>query len=751
MATAQLLVPNLTSTPVPSEASGLIALLEEEDDQLKVYALQRLHAGAADAAWAECASALPLLEALAEDPSFPAREAAAAVASKCFYHLEEYDDALRLALAAGPLRPRAPQRVRPDAGRRRRGQVHRGAPGGGGGGGAGGRAGRGRRSAEEDADPGWRLSWSVMFGKLRTALGAGGGRGLEARRVDQVEAALGAVFASWALCALRCPRAGRAPGGARHKRLEACAGMSVCQGTALPGWGDARKPQEKWTTQGPVSFQVALDLVESEDQKFLLEVVAAFPEVQEPEAAAEAAAAGEEKKEGPGEEEAEPLLGGEGVPTPPCPQATGPLDGDSEEVRGRFANLKRVLVDGFCTDLTLNFLHGQNNTDLLLLEKTKAATEGRNSVLHNATVVCHSLLQAGTTVDSFLRDNLDWMGRASSWAKFAATASLGAIHRGHCREAMNLLQPYLPQGGGATGAGYSEGGALYALGLIHANKNVGRSRAEAVAYLRDALRNAGGAEAVLHGACLGLGLAAMGSGDPEACEQLKEVLFQDNCVAGEAAALALGLVLLGAGAAAGDRLTELATYAPATRATRRSWRCRWRLCQALVWSDCEGARRRHRAAGATRDRCCDAGPCWPWAWPTVTRGPSSDVARLLRGPSPAWRTASVQERRWRAWGSCSAARPSGCPRWWRCWPSPSTRTCATGPAWPSASPARARPRPRRWPWCSPCSRTRRTLCARARCWPRPWCSCRPRRAARPPSARSGKSWRPWWPINTRAP
>lgn len=30
------------------------------------------------------------------------RELAAAVASRCFFHLEEYDDALRLALGAGP-------------------------------------------------------------------------------------------------------------------------------------------------------------------------------------------------------------------------------------------------------------------------------------------------------------------------------------------------------------------------------------------------------------------------------------------------------------------------------------------------------------------------------------------------------------------------------------------------------------------------------------------------------------------------
>lgn len=72
-------------------------------------------------------------------------------------------------------------------------------------------------------------------------------------------------------------------------------------------------------------------------------------------------------------------------------------------------------------------------------------------------------------VDTFLRDNLDWMGRASNWAKFTATASIGVVHRGHTKESMSLLQPYLPQGG-VSALPYSEGGALYALGLIHSNK-----------------------------------------------------------------------------------------------------------------------------------------------------------------------------------------------------------------------------------------------------------------------------------------
>ena len=39
----------------------------------------------------------------------------------------------------------------------------------------------------------------------------------------------------------------------------------------------------------------------------------------------------------------------------------------------------------------------------------------RNSVLHNCAVTAHGYLTAGTTNDSFLRDNLDWMKKASNW------------------------------------------------------------------------------------------------------------------------------------------------------------------------------------------------------------------------------------------------------------------------------------------------------------------------------------------------
>merc|ERR1719337_594099 len=61
------------------------------------------------------------------------------------------------------------------------------------------------------------------------------------------------------------------------------------------------------------------------------------------------------------------------------------------------------------------------------------------------------------------------MGKASNWAKFIATSSIGVIHQGHVEESIRILQPYLPQTP-ASNSPFSEGGALYALGLIHANK-----------------------------------------------------------------------------------------------------------------------------------------------------------------------------------------------------------------------------------------------------------------------------------------
>ena len=59
------------------------------------------------------------------------------------------------------------------------------------------------------------------------------------------------------------------------------------------------------------------------------------------------------------------------------------------------------------------------------------------------------------------------MGRATNWAKFSASASLGVIHRGHEKDSLKLMSTYLPKDG--SPGSYAEGGGLFGLGLIHAN------------------------------------------------------------------------------------------------------------------------------------------------------------------------------------------------------------------------------------------------------------------------------------------
>ena len=166
-------------------------------------------------------------------------------------------------------------------------------------------------------------------------------------------------------------------------------------------------------------------------------------------------------------------------------------------------------------------------------------------------------MHAGTTVDSFLRDNLEWLGRATNWAKFSATAGLGVIHKGQIKESMKILQPYLPSNGQSTSP-YSEGGALYAIGLIHSNHGAEKAR-----YLLDALKNAGTNEVVQHGASLGLGLAAMATASQEYYEDLKNILFMDSAIAGEAAGIAIGLVM--AGSANKTAVEEMLPYAHETQ------------------------------------------------------------------------------------------------------------------------------------------------------------------------------------------
>jgi 26S proteasome regulatory subunit N2 len=150
-----------------------------------------------------------------------------------------------------------------------------------------------------------------------------------------------------------------------------------------------------------------------------------------------------------------------------------------------------------------------------------------------------------------------WLSRATNWAKFSATAGLGVIHKGHLKEGRSLLAPYLPTGTGASSSAFSEGGALYGLGIIHANHGE-----KITDYLLTALTSTSGingpSETIQHGACLGLGVAGMASGDRAIYNALADILNTDRAVAGEAAGLAIGLVMLGTGDA--EALELLVNY-----------------------------------------------------------------------------------------------------------------------------------------------------------------------------------------------
>lgn len=158
-------------------------------------------------------------------------------------------------------------------------------------------------------------------------------------------------------------------------------------------------------------------------------------------------------------------------------------------------------------------------------------------------------------------------------AKFTATASLGVIHAAHIAEAMQLLEPYLPPDPEETvvssAGGYAEGGSLYALGLVHGSDCASDAvkRRETADYVRKHLRASHANEAISHGACLATGLTSMGLADGDVVRELKEVLDTDFAVAGEAAGMAIGMVLAGTGAcntrhslpadAQPDEITEL--------------------------------------------------------------------------------------------------------------------------------------------------------------------------------------------------
>lgn len=285
-----------------------------------------------------------------------------------------------------------------------------------------------------------------------------------------------------------------------------------------------------------VAYQISFDLYDNSTQEFLQKVRQEIAELV-PEDEAEK----ENNEEDNEPRESDALLEDQGSSSRPSDK----LSDLSEGAVTAFKNILSIL-DGIKTiQLNLEFLYRNNKADIAILNKIRDSLEARNSIFHTAVTLSNAFMHAGTTHDKFFRDNLEWLGKAVNWSKFTATAALGCIHRGNLSQGQKLLQPYLPRehiaGVGGSGSVYSQGGSLYAFGLIYANHG-----GMAVDIIRDHFKKAT-EEVVQHGGALGLGVAGMATGDEGIYEDLRSVLYTDSALNGEAVGLAMGLIMLGTG------------------------------------------------------------------------------------------------------------------------------------------------------------------------------------------------------------
>ncbi|KAH8346785.1 hypothetical protein KR084_011543 [Drosophila pseudotakahashii] len=552
-----------------TSAAGIISLLDEPMPDLKVFALKKLD-NIVDEFWPEISESIEKIEMLHEDRSFPENKLAGMVASKVFYHLGSFEDALTYALGAGDLfdvnarneytetiiakcidfyiaqrvefieNPKEASAVD----ERLEGIVNR------------------------------MIQRCLDDNQFRQALGIA----LETRRMDTFKDAIMKsddvrgmlAYAYNVTMSLIQNR------GFRNEVLRCL--VSLYRDLGVPDYVNMCQclifledpyavaemldtlTRSSVETNNLMAYQIAFDLYESATQEFLGNVLqhlkntapipTALPSTFKPQGTSSEDGA---KSEGDKSKSDEDIT--EEKPVDDKVERT--IDSLNEVEKLHQKNIEKlisILSGEVSIDLQLQFLIRSNHADLQVLRGTKEAV--RVSICHTATVIANAFMHSGTTSDQFLRDNLDWLARATNWAKLTATASLGVIHRGHEKDSLALMQSYLPKEAGPS-SGYSEGGALYALGLIHANHG-----ANIIDYLLQQLKDAQN-ENVRHGGCLGLGLAGMGTHRQDLYEQLKFNLYQDDAVTGEAAGIAMGMVMLGSKNA--QAIEDMVSYAQETQ------------------------------------------------------------------------------------------------------------------------------------------------------------------------------------------
>ncbi|KAJ9062712.1 proteasome regulatory particle base subunit [Entomophthora muscae] len=499
-----------------TSVAGLLSLLDEEKAEIQVFALNNLNE-LIDQFWAEVSESIAKIEVLYEDEVFEHRQLAALLASKVYYHLGEYEESLTFALGAKDLfNPAETSEYSTTIISKAIDRYIL------------------NKSQGKDVDD--RLEGIVegMFRRCfeekeyKQALGIA----LESHRLDIVKKAIleGETThlleyvlkvsltltqnAEFRLETIRLVRE-------LYRGLETPNHFWVVQCNVYLNEPQAcyqllrdlsklhGKPEDYLT-----ALQICFDLENSASQEFITILLELFPESNQGEKVVE-----------------------------------------SDE-HFRLCRLRSILKGEQSIRFYLEFLSRNNNTDLAILRNTKSSLDSRNSLFHSAVTFANAFMHCGTTSDKFLRMNLEWLSRASNWSKFSATAALGVIHKGNIENSRTILTPYLPNETN-PGSPYSEGGSLFAMGLIHANHC-----SPELDFILRALQSSQN-EVIQHGAALGLGAGAMASNNEVYYEELKKVLFTDSAIAGEAAGIAMGLVKLGT--ASQPAIDEMLRYAQETQ------------------------------------------------------------------------------------------------------------------------------------------------------------------------------------------
>ncbi|CAJ0574039.1 unnamed protein product, partial [Mesorhabditis spiculigera] len=500
--------------------------------------------------WFEIADFLPSIERLYENTTFSQRHRAALLASKVSYCLGDDRGALHLALSANDLFQLTPRPPSKTVGNQDEQYVNKMIE-------IGLDTYKGNRSRGEKSDPRLEALIERIFqiniqrNELRFVIGLA----LETRRVDMIEAAIKSSTDSTGLLAETVQRVleSQLDTGLRNQVLDMLLQMfskmdkpdfvAICQCLIrLEKPSDVALIIHRLLGTGGdgelMAYQIAFDLYENATQQFINSINRELGDDGQHDGQQPSTAEGGSRPTTPvknGSPAKEEGSSPDATPSTPAERPATPVK-EAKPLTPK-SRIRLILSGQETIRLHMQFLIKNNHTDMLILKEMKDSV--RTATAHNATLIANGFMHFGTTCDDFLRDNLEWIGKATNWNKFNAVATLGLIHKGHEVNSMKLLEAYLPKTE-VDQFGFKEGGALYALGLIHAN----HGNPTVIKYLRDQLQNAQ-VSPVRHGACLGLGLAAMGTRDQEVYRQLRDTLYLDDAVTGEAAAVSMGLVMAG--------------------------------------------------------------------------------------------------------------------------------------------------------------------------------------------------------------